>query len=94
MSDQSSDKPSKIKFDGTVNLGHVLTTAAFLFSGFGVYSAIDKRVLVLEENKKYQTAVDHAQDERNAAAARQITDLLVRVEKQVERLNERLEKKP
>lgn len=43
----------RVSFDPTVNLGHVLTFVGFLLTGFSAYSALDKRVTVVES----QTAV-------------------------------------
>lgn len=36
------------KFDKTVNLGHILTFLGFMFAGFGAWTTLDKRVVVLE----------------------------------------------
>jgi hypothetical protein len=33
-----------VRFDGTINLGHVLTSVAMLVSGAGAYFNLDKRV--------------------------------------------------
>lgn len=38
----------KVKFDGTVNLGHLLTFAAFIAGGFGIYGALEKRITLVE----------------------------------------------
>ena len=43
---------NRVRFDPTVNLGHVLTFIGFIISGFLAYQNIDKRIAVLEENKK------------------------------------------
>lgn len=39
----------RVTFDPTINLGHVLTFAGFLVTGFSAYSALDKRVTVVEQ---------------------------------------------
>lgn len=38
----------KVHFDPTINLGHVLTFLGFIVMGFSAYSALDKRVTVIE----------------------------------------------
>ena len=38
----------KVNFDPTINLGHLLTFAGFIVMGFSAYSALDKRVTVIE----------------------------------------------
>lgn len=38
----------RVAFDPTINLGHVLTFVGFLVTGFSAYSALDKRVAVIE----------------------------------------------
>ena len=43
-----------IKFDSTINLGHILTFLGFMIAGLTAWTTLDKRVVVLEENKKSQ----------------------------------------
>ncbi len=38
----------KFKFDGTVNLGHLLTFGVLLASGIGLYTTLEKRLTLLE----------------------------------------------
>lgn len=38
----------KVKFDGTINLGHVLTFAAFIVGGLSAYGTLEKRLTLLE----------------------------------------------
>lgn len=51
-----------VRFDGTVNLGHVLTFAAGMIAGFAAYNSMDKRVFALEEARATQHMVDAQQD--------------------------------
>jgi hypothetical protein len=55
-----------MRFDPTVNLGHILTFAGFMVSGFVAYGVMDKRVTVLEEARIAQSAIDRKQDEDRA----------------------------
>lgn len=50
------------KFDGTVNLGHVITFSVGLLAGLAAWNGMDKRVTVLEEARTSQKDRDIAQD--------------------------------
>jgi hypothetical protein len=54
--------PPRWRFDPTVNLGHVLTFAGFVFLGTGIYTALDKRVVVLEAARYAQQASEARRD--------------------------------
>lgn len=53
---QQMMEPDKkgIKFDSTINLGHILTFLGFMVAGLTAWTTLDKRVVVLEESKKAQ----------------------------------------
>jgi hypothetical protein len=57
------DPQKKIRFDGTINLGHLLTVATFLGAGVVGWNAMDKRVVILEEARLVQRQIDRRQDE-------------------------------
>jgi hypothetical protein len=81
-----------VRFDATINLGHILTFVGFLIAGFGAWATLDKRIVVIEEGRKVQTAIDAAQDARFSDSAQQIKEVLIRLDRQVERLNDRLDR--
>lgn len=54
----------KIRFDATINLGHILTFVGFLAAGAGMYTSLDKRVAV-NEQKVAQHDRDLARLEEN-----------------------------
>lgn len=81
-----------IRFDMTINLGHVLTFFGFIFVGMAAWSTMDKRVTILEENKSLQKQIDVSQDSRNTEIAQQVRDAITRLDKQVERLADNLDK--
>ena len=90
--DMVGDPPKRgIRFDATVNLGHIITFIGFLLAGFGAWSTLDKRVIILEENRKLQSNVDAAQDLRLAQASDQITSAILRLERQTERIADKLD---
>lgn len=53
-----------VKFDPTINLGHVLTFTGFLATGVIAYGALEKRVSLLEERTEatVRLADDRARD--------------------------------
>lgn len=78
-----------VRFDATVNLGHLLTFAGFLIAGFGAWTTLDKRVVVLEEGKKAQTQIDAAQDFRFSDAVAQLRAQLEKMDAKLDRLVEK-----
>lgn len=81
-----------IRFDPTINLGHLLTFFGFIFVVMAAWSTMDKRVTILEENKLLQKQIDVSQDSRNTEVAQQVRDAITRLDKQVERLADNLDK--
>lgn len=59
-----------MRFDPTINLGHVLTFAGFMIAGFSAYGVLDKRVAVIEVNQSNQALIDRRQDEDRAEMRR------------------------
>lgn len=84
---------SGVKFDRTINLGHVLTFIGFLLTIMVTWSAMDKRVTVLEEARKVQESRDLAQDGRLSEKMSEIRDSLADLKHGVEQVREKLETK-
>ena len=91
MNDTPHTKP-RISFDPTINLGHVLTFLGFLIAGFGAWTSLDQRLVRIEENKSYQRQTDANQDQRATDAYIAIRETLTRLDRQVERVADRLDK--
>lgn len=87
-------RPHGVKFDNTVNLGHILTFLGFLITIMVTWTTLDKRVVVLEESRKAQATIDSAQDLRANEKFFEIKDALGEIKRAVERTNEKLERKP
>lgn len=83
------DGSKKPRFDPTVNLGHLLTFLGFVVMGFGAWSTVDSRLVVLEENRKTQAAIDHAQDARYDYGIRQVQSHLDRMDTKLDRMLEK-----
>ena len=93
MTDTIQETPHKgIRWDATINLGHVLTFVGFILAGFGAWATLDKRLTVIEEHRYLQKQVDLSQDNRATEAAQAMRDVLGRLDKQVERLNDKLDR--
>ena len=92
MSEEQEPQHKGIKWDATVNLGHILTFVGFMLAGFGAWSTLDKRVTIIEESKYLQKQVDSNQDVRSAEATGQIKEVLQRLDRQIERIADRLDK--
>ena len=83
-----------VRFDNTINLGHLLTFVGFLITIMVSWTTLDKRVVVLEESRKAQAALDTTQDHRSAEKFSEIRDTLGEIKRSVDRVNDRLERKP
>ena len=81
-----------IRFDPTINLGHVLTFLGFLIAIFAAWVNLDKRVVVLEENRRTQQQIDNAQDVILNQHMNQIKESLNDLRNGVQRLNDRIDR--
>jgi hypothetical protein len=52
----------KVRYDPTINLGHILTFIGFIVALATAWFNIDKRILVLEQATARQTIIDASQD--------------------------------
>lgn len=62
----------RVAFDPTINLGHVLTFVGFLITGFSAYSALDKRVTLVEQQAAVVVEHSREQDGRVKETLREI----------------------
>lgn len=81
-----------IKFDSTINLGHMITFIWFLVTIMVTWSTLDKRVVVLEESRKAQELRDASQDQRNGDQMTAIKETLVEIKTNVIGLREKLDR--
>ena len=94
MGVERRERTQGVRFDNTINLGHILTFLGFLVTIMVTWSTLDKRVVVLEESRKAQAILDHAQDNRSAERITEIRETLDEIKRSVDRVNDRLERKP
>ena len=79
-------------FDPTINLGHLLTFISFIIIGVGIYSTLDKRVLVLETSTQKQDMRDMSQDADRARISAEMKDSVNDIKRTVERMNEKIDR--
>lgn len=79
----------KIRFDGTINLGHIITVASFVGAGAVGWNAMDKRVTVLEEARMVQRQIDQRQDDDRADIKRTVREDMKEIIRKVDILVER-----
>jgi hypothetical protein len=89
----STNEKRLVKFDSTINLGHLLTFVGFVLTGFGAWSTIDRRLTVLEESRRVQAQIDANQDERLSQSMGQIKESLSDIRRNLEKVSDRLDKK-
>jgi hypothetical protein len=73
-----------IKFDRTINLGHILTIISFCVAGFMAWSTMDKRVQALE-------IAAAAQKDRDAAQDTYVRETINRIERMIGRIADRID---
>lgn len=92
MIPQAENKERRIRFDPTVNLGHIITFVGFLIAIFTAWTTLDKRVVVLEEGRKAQESMDRQQDQRALEARSEIRESLQEIKRGMDRLYDKLER--
>lgn len=80
---------SRIRFDGTINLGHVLTMVTFIAAGVVGWTAMDKRITVLEEARMVQQQIDKRQDEDRTDMKKTVREDMKEIIRKVDILVER-----
>lgn len=91
-SNEQQQERRGVKFDATVNLGHLLTFVGFIGTGMVAYSTMDRRVAVLEESRTNQEKRDAAQDVVSRDKFDTVQRTLERIQQGVDRINERQSK--
>ena len=81
---------NRIRFDKTINLGHILTAVAFLVTALISWNVMDKRVTVLEESRTAQRERDTAQDITSKDKFQEVRDALVDLRRSVEKVSDKV----
>jgi len=77
-----------VKFDATINLGHILTFVGFVIAGFTAWSTLDKRLTVIEERATFQSQIDRAQDAKLVESMTQIKESLSDIKADINRITD------
>jgi len=58
----------KVRFDPTINLGHLISIVGFMVAGFGAYNQLDKRIALqeAETDAVERTVSNQTQETRDA----------------------------
>ena len=88
---------TKVKFNKDINLGNILTIISMLMILVAQWSLIDKRIVVLEEYKKYQDISlsvqrdrDLQQDSATKDKFQEVRDGLSELRRSVEKVADRV----
>lgn len=87
--DRRSDE-NRVRFDKTINLGHVLTMVSMVIAVMGSWSIMDKRVVVLEEARTAQRERDSVQDAANAERIQGVRDALIDLKRSIEKVSDKV----
>lgn len=74
------------RFDSTINPSHILTVIALMGAVAASYSALDKRLAVVEDNRPAQAAIDRRQDDELADMKRNTREDLKSINDKLDRL--------
>ena len=80
----------RIKFDRTINLGHVLTLIGLLGALVVGWNVMDKRVVVLEEARIAQRERDQAQDAVSRDKFQEVRDALIDLRRSIEKVSDKV----
>lgn len=81
---------NRVRFDKTINLGHVLTIASFLVLTLTQWNIMDKRVTVLEVSVTTQRERDTAQDTNTREKSQEVKEALADLKRSVEKVSDQL----
>jgi hypothetical protein len=92
MTDNQSDghDHSRIRFDKTINLGHVLTMLAMVVAVLVSWSLMDKRVAALEEARITQRDRDQFQDNDRRDRFTEVRDALQDLRRSIEKISDKV----
>ena len=79
-----------VRFDATINLGHILTFFGFIATGITIYTSMNGRVLVLEEFKANQIQTDKRQDFQIEDNKKAVKEDLHEINNKLDRIIERV----
>ena len=85
-----ADPQRRPRIDWTFNVSNLLTMGTLVFGLFAAWGTMDKRVLMLEENRAVQRERDAGQDVAIKEGRQEVRDALVDLRRSVEKVQERV----
>ena len=80
-----------IKFDATINLGHILTFVGFVVAGIGMYTTLDKRIQRQEDLAPFVQSAREEKDRLFQSSLSSLAADMKDVKTAVDRLNIKFE---
>ncbi len=81
---------NRVRFDKTINLGHILSAATFLAALALQWNVMDKRIVVLEEARLSQKERDTAQDSLSRDKFGEVKDAMIDLRHSVEKIGDKI----
>lgn len=85
------EKMTGVRFDKTINLGHVLTFVGFIATMGASVSILNTRLALAEATILRQEQRDHEQDEAQREMARQMNASMIDTRRSIERLSDKVD---
>ena len=83
-----------VRFDKTINLGHVLTFLGFMAAMWVASTTFHTRIVLLEERQRLQELRDSQQDSQTREARQEMQSALRDVHNSIEKLTDKLTQQP
>lgn len=83
-------RQSRVRFDPTINLGHILTFVGFMLAGFAAYGNIDKRITLTELQSTAAVERTGEQDKRMSESLKELKTDIKDVQRAVNDINRTL----
>ena len=83
---------TKVVFDKTINLGHILTFIGFIAAIATMYMNVNTRITMLEQYVTYQAKKDETQDAAVKEGKNEIKEALKDVHTSLDKLADRVDK--
>ena len=77
----------RVRFDPTINLGHILTFCGFIIAGMGAWSTLDRRVTIVEQAVPAITVQSDIRDKQTQQALANLRNDIHDVQSSVNSLN-------
>lgn len=89
-SPQNFRHSGRVRFDPTINLGHILTFLGFMLAGFAAYGNIDKRITLTELQSTAAIERTSEQDKRMSESLKELKTDIKDVQRAVNDINRTL----